>query len=36
MISFVGRVRYVLRFWPIERPFRWIFNRPLRDNPDLR
>lgn len=35
-MSFFARLRYAIRYRPIERPFRWIFKRPLRDNPELR
>jgi len=34
-MGFLCRLRYAINHWPIERPLRWIFNKPLRDNPRL-
>lgn len=34
-MGFWSRLAYAVRYWPIERPLRWIMNRPLRDNPAL-
>jgi hypothetical protein len=34
-MSFWRRLAYAIRYWPIQHPWRWIFNRSPRDNPQL-
>lgn len=35
-MNFWSRLCYAIRYWPIQQPVRWIFNRRLRINPAFR